>query len=75
VVHMMETMTTRSSSSGTSIKGILSKRLCREALYRIADIKAQVSSRLSCLEYCQIVMDSYPSEEKWRNWRPNSRNR
>jgi TolA-binding protein len=38
-----------------------------EGLYRIADIKAQGSSRLSCLEYCQIVMDSYPSEEKWRN--------
>lgn len=37
-----------------------------EGLYHIAEIKADGTARSSCLEYCQLVMDKYSSEEKWR---------
>jgi hypothetical protein len=37
-----------------------------EGIYRIAEIKADGTVRLACLEYCQIVMERYSAEEKWR---------
>lgn len=37
-----------------------------EGLYRIAEIKANGTARVGCLEFCQIVIDKYSSEEKWR---------
>ena len=37
-----------------------------EGLYRIAAAREQSSARLTCLDYCKLVMEKYPSEEKWR---------
>jgi len=40
--------------------------LVAEGLYHIAEIRVNGASRASCLEFCQIIMDKYSSEEKWR---------
>jgi TolA-binding protein len=40
--------------------------LVAEGLYRIAEIKANGTARIACVEYCQLVIDKYSSEEKWR---------
>ena len=40
--------------------------LVAEAMCHLAELKADGPSRITCLDYCKIVLDQYPSEEKWR---------
>jgi hypothetical protein len=40
--------------------------LAAEGLYHIAEIREQGAARMSCLDFCRMVMDQYPAEEKWR---------
>jgi TolA-binding protein len=37
-----------------------------EGLYHIAEIRVNGASRMSCLGFCQIILEKYSSEEKWR---------
>jgi len=37
-----------------------------EGLYHVAEMREQSTTRLSCLDFCNIIIEKYPSEEKWR---------